>query len=155
MPFILAGLAVLVAAVYYALKLYWTVSARFGPLAGAAAVLACVAIVAGMAIYALRRYRAVHGVKINGERILALRGSWGNLSLDVEHKRGTVALDGQNSAFIFADIDTPSVTEAGDDWILMLRLRHNARPEWPLRLSNGSDARRWAKILTLAIGQKL
>lgn len=155
MPFILAGLAVLAAAVYYALKLYWAASAHFGRFAGAASVAACVAAVVGAAVYALRRYRAVHGVKTAGERVLALRGPWGSLSLDAEHKRGTVALDGQSSGFIFADIEAATVAEAGRAWILTLKLRHNARAEWPLRLSNAGEARRWARILTLAVRQKL
>lgn len=155
MPFILAGIAIVAAAVYYVLQLYRLVGAHFGTFAGIAAVAACVAVVIGAVLYILRRYRAVHGVKIAGERILVLRGPWGSLNLDAEHKRGTVELDGQGSAFIFADIEVPSVAEADGGWILTFKLRHNARAEWPLWFSSSGEARRWARILTLAIHQKL
>jgi hypothetical protein len=155
MPFILAGIAIVAAAVYYAFQLYRLVGTHFGTLAGIGAVAACVAVVMGAAFDTLRRYRAVHGVKIAGERILALRGPWGSLNLDAEHKRGTVELDGQGSAFIFADIEAPSLAEADGGWILTFKLRHNARAVWPLRCSSGREARRWARILTLAIHQKL
>jgi len=155
MPFILAGLALIAAGVYYACQLYWLISRHFGALAGLAAVGACVALLAGAVIHAWRRYRALHGVKIQGERILALRESWGVLNLDAEHKRGDISLDGQSTGFIFADLDPPTVTETEHGWILTVKLRHNARAEWPLPLSNATLAKRWAKILTLAIHQKL
>ncbi|MFJ5383452.1 hypothetical protein ACIPID_17425, partial [Cupriavidus sp. CER94] len=61
MPFILLGIAILVAFVYGLVRLYQLVTAASGMLAGAAADILILAILAALCVAALRRYRAIHG----------------------------------------------------------------------------------------------
>ena len=155
MPFILLGLVLIGALIYGYVRLYHAVAAAFGALAGAGAVALAVALLAALVADGVRRWRAIHGVRIRGERILSLDGTWGTLRVDAERKLGTVALGDTQSRFIFADIaGAEPVSDAGA-WLLALRLEHNARPLWHIPMPTRSHARRWAKIFSLAAQQKL
>lgn len=155
MPFIIAALALLVAIVYGAVNLYATVAARFGALAAGAAILICAALIAGLAVCAVRRYRAVHGVTVKGERRLSLTGPWGSLNIRVEQKSGSLKLAQQAARFVFSDIESAVPAKHGKTWTLVVRLRHNARAEWILPMKNGREANRWARVFSLASAQKL
>lgn len=154
-PFILLGLALIGALIYGYVRLYDTVAAAFGAVAGAGAVAFGVALLAALIADGVRRWRAIHGVRIRGERILSLDGTWGSLRVDAERKLGTVALGDAQSRFIFADIAGAEPVPDAGDWALALRLEHNARPLWQIPMPTRTHARRWAKILALAAQQKL
>ncbi|KJK22048.1 membrane protein [Burkholderiaceae bacterium 16] len=155
MPFIIAGLALIGALIYGAVRLYATVAAAFGWIAGTAAVVFCAALLAAFVASLVRRYRAIHGVKVKGERILSLEGSWGKVRVDPERKRGALDVDGQQTKFIFADIAGASALENGGKWKLALRLEHNAQGGWNIPMANRKEALRWVKIFDLAAVQKL
>lgn len=155
MPFIIAGLALIGALIYGAVRLYIAVDAAFGWVAGTAAVVVYAALLAGFVVSLVRRYRAIHGVKVRGERILSLEGTWGSLRVDPERKRGSLDIGGQQTRFIFADIAGASPLESGGKWMLELRLEHNAQASWTIPTANRKEAMRWAKIFDLAAIQKL
>lgn len=155
MPFILLGFAVLGALIYGAIRLYQTVAAAFGAIAGAGAVVLATALLFALVAGFVRRYRAIHGVNVKGERILSLAGPWGSLRVDAEQKRGTLALDDARSRFIFADIAGAEPTNDQGTWVLALSLKHNAQPLWRIPMPTRTEARRWAKIFSLAAEQKL
>jgi len=154
-PFILLGLAVIGALIYGAVRLYQTVAAAFGGFAGAGAVVLAIALLMASIADFVRRYRAIHGVDVKGERILSLEGTWGSLRVDAEQKRGTLALDDAQSRFIFADIAGAEPANDQGAWVLALSLKHNARPLWRLPMPTHKEARRWAKIFLLAAEQRL
>jgi len=77
MPFIIAAFALVGLLIYGAVRLYALVAAAYGAVAGGAAVLMAVALLACALMFLIRRYRAVHGVNVKGERIVSLSGSWG------------------------------------------------------------------------------
>ncbi|CAG9177018.1 hypothetical protein LMG23992_03394 [Cupriavidus laharis] len=155
MPFILLGLAVIGALIYGYVRLYHAVAGAFGTLAGAGAVALAAALLAALVADGVRRWRAIHGVRIQGERILSLDGTWGSLRVDAERKLGMVALGDAQSRFIFADIAGAEPVLKAGAWALALRLEHNARPLWQIPMPTRTHARRWAKILALAAQQKL
>lgn len=155
MPFIIAGLALIGALIYGAVRLYATVAAAYGTIAGTAAVVFCAALLVAFVASLVRRYRAIHGVKIKGERILSLEGAWGTMRVDPERKRGALDVDGQQAKFIFADIASATALENGSAWMLALRLEHHAQGSWQIPMASRKEALRWAKIFGLAAVQKL
>jgi membrane protein implicated in regulation of membrane protease activity len=155
MPFIIAALALVGLLIYGAIRLYAAVALVFGALAGAGAVLVAAALVVGAVASLIRRHRAIHGVNVKGQRILALCGAWGELSVDAEGKRGSVRLEGQQARFIFADIAGADPVAANGKWTLVLHLRHQSQAEWPIPMEGQGEAKRWAKIFALSITQEL
>ncbi|WP_454722178.1 MULTISPECIES: hypothetical protein [Cupriavidus] len=155
MPFILAGLALIGALLYGAVRLYAAVAAMAGPLAGAAAVAAGVALLVALAASLLRRYRAIHGRTIDGARVVSVAGPWGSLRIEADNKRGYLDLGGQQAKFLFADIAGATAAGNGDTWMLGLALEHNAQARWDIPMASRKDALRWEKIIGLAAAQKL
>lgn len=155
MPIILLGLAVIAAFVYGLVRLYQTVAAAAGTLAGTAAVLAVLAVLTALFVAWLRRYRAIHGRRVKGERILALRGDWGNLRIDAERKNGVLEMGGQRQVMIFADIDGARPEARQGHWYVVVALQHHKQAEWAIPVPDRDTANRWAKIFRLAAQQKL
>lgn len=155
MPFIIAALALVGLLVYGAVRLYAMVAGAYGALAGAAAVLVAVALLAAMVVTFVRRHRAIHGVNVKGQRIVSLKGDWGQIAVDAEQKRGTLRLHGQDARFLFADIAGADAAERDGAWVLALRLKHQAQAEWAIPMRDRGEAKRWAKIFALAATQEL
>lgn len=155
MPFILLGLALIAAFVYGLALLYRNVAAAFGTLAGAGAVLAILAALTALGVAWLRRYRAVHGRRINGERVVRLEGDWGSLRLDAERKNGVLEMGGQREVLIFADIGEARPEPRQGRWFVVLTLHHHRQAEWAIPMPDRDTATRWEKIFRLAAAQKL
>ncbi len=155
MPFILVGIALVFALLYALFWLYSAVAALYGQVAGLAAVAAMVALFVGAIRLILLHHRSIHGVVVNGNRILSCSDDWGGIRVDAEQKQGTLRLNGQIVHFIFADIVRADPVDDGDCWTLTLRLAHTPQAEWHIPIGNGRQVRRWAKILRLAATQEL
>ncbi len=155
MPFILFGLALIVAFVYGLVRLYQTVAAAFGAWAGSAAVLVVLAALTALGMAWLRHYRAIHGRRIGGERVLSLAGEWGSLRLDAERKNGVLEMAGQREVLIFADIAEARPEARQGRWHVVLTLRHHKQAEWVIPVPDRNAASRWEKIFRLAAAQKL
>ncbi len=155
MPFIIAGFAAVGLLVYGAVRLYLMVALAYGAVAGGTAVLVATALLVGVIVTLVRRYRAIHGVNVKGQRIVSTSGSWGEIAVDAEQKRGTLQLHGQHARFLFADIAGADAAERDGAWTLALRLKHQAQAEWSIPMRNRQEAKRWAKILALAATQEL
>lgn len=135
--------------------LYTTMAATFGRFAGIAAVLLAALFIALFIGMLVNRYRAIHGVAVRGQRVLVLKCAWGQIRIDAVQKRGELNLSGKTADFIFADIESARTVAQGKAWTLELLLKHNGQALWTIPMSNGKQARRWAKILTLAATQEL
>lgn len=155
MPLLLIPLLLVGITVYGAIRLYTSVTMRFGPVAGVAALALAAAAAAGLAAWLVHRHRFIHGKTVNGQRILKLSGSWGQLTLDANQKQGSLTLHDSTAHFIFADIAGVTRTEHDSGQAVTLRLDHAAQPEWHIPLQDARQARRWARILDLAAEQKL
>ncbi|SDP06879.1 hypothetical protein SAMN04488595_104151 [Ralstonia sp. 25mfcol4.1] len=154
-PFILLGIAILAAFVYGLVRLYQLVTAASGTLAGAAADILILAILAALCVAWLRRYRAIHGRRVKGERILALHGDWGSLKVDAERKNCALEMNGQRQVLIFADIEAARPEARQGRWYVVVALRHGKPAEWVIPVANRDAADLWAKIFRLAAVQKL
>ena len=152
---IVAALLIIAAVIYGAVMLYMTVAADFGQAAGAAAVVLAALLLALFVKMLISRYRTIHGVTIKGKRVLAMKDAWGQIHIDAIQKRGELHLHGKPAYFIFADIASAQAVAHGKTWTLELRLNHNSQALWIIPMSNGKQARRWAKIVTLAATQEL
>jgi membrane protein implicated in regulation of membrane protease activity len=155
LPIIVVGLALIGAIAYGAAELYMTVAAAFGWPAGIGALLLAAALLAALTAELVRRYRRIHGATVKGQRILALAAAWGAIHIDAGQKHGSISVNGQQARFIFADIAGAQAIARDAGWALVLRLQHNARAEWAIPMKDRKDARRWAKIFSLAAAQKL
>jgi hypothetical protein len=154
-PFVIAGFALVAALIYGGVGLYGLVAGAFGALAGTAAVMVAAALLVAFGVALMRRYRAVHGVKVAGERVVAASGTWGAIRIDAERKRGTLSVDERKASFLFADIAGARAVSQGGAWALVLSLEHNAQAEWILPIGKRADVDRWVKIVRLAAEQKL
>ncbi len=155
MPFILAAFALVGLLVYGAARLYLQVASAYGAVAGGAAVLVAAGLLAALVLTLVRRHRAFHGVNVKGQRVVSLSGSWGQVAVDAEQKRGTLSLHGQNARFLFADIAGADAVEREGAWTLALRLKHQTQAEWPIPMRSRQEAKRWARIFALAAAQEL
>lgn len=155
MPFILLALVVLAGIVYGAVRLYGAVALRFGTLAAVATIVVCVLIVVWLVVDALCRYRAVHGVRRDGKRLVSVSGEWGELTLDADRKMGTLRVDGHETRFVFSDVTSAHPVNEGGRWSLTLELAHNAQPSWRVPMPGRALAQRWTKIFRLANAHRL
>ncbi|AJC23424.1 hypothetical protein [Pandoraea pulmonicola] len=155
MPFILLALVVLAGIVYGAVRLYAIVAMRFGTLAAVATIAMCVLVVAWFVMDAVRRYRAVHGVRREGKRLVRVAGEWGELALDADHKMGTIRVDGRETRFVFSDVASVHPVSEGGRWSLVMTLAHNTQPEWRVPMPGRALAKRWTKIFRLANAHRL
>jgi hypothetical protein len=149
------GAGVTGAFVYGVVQLYLKVAAAYGAIAGTAAVVALLAALTALAVRWLQRYRAIHGKRVNGERVLMLTGDWGSLRLDAERKNGVLEMNGRRVVLIFADIGEARAVAADGKWHIALTLHHHTPADWKIPVADGSTANRWSKIFTLAAAQKL
>ena len=154
MPIVLAFIA-LAALIYGAVALYMVVAAEFGWLAGVGANVLAVAVIAGLIAAAVRRYRMVHGKTVNGKRVLSLQASWGDIRIDAIEKRGVLTVDAARAQFIFTDIAHVQALVRDGNWMLALRLEHQAQHDWEIPMRDRRQAHRWARIFTLAAEQSL
>lgn len=155
MPFILLGLAVIAAFLYGLVRLYQTVSATFGELAGSIVDLAIVLTLVALGIAWLRRYRSIHGRRVKGERVLTLAGEWGTLKVDAERKNSVLEMHGQREVMIFADIDAARPEARQGRWFVVVASRLHRQGGWSIPMPDRNQADRWVKIFRLAAQQKL
>ncbi|MFT0548880.1 hypothetical protein ACMHYO_21385 [Allopusillimonas ginsengisoli] len=154
MPLLLLPI-LLVALVLGAVWLFNQVALAFGSFAGFGAILAVIAVFVALIAWLLKRYRAIHGTNVRGQRVLSTEGSWGVLRLSVGEKSGTLTLQGHNADFIFADIAQAQAVLEDDGWAVHLTLRHQSRADWLIPMYGRKQAKRWAKIMSYAATQKL
>ena len=153
MPLLLIPL-VIAAMLFGAYRLYAEVADRFGAMVGTGAVILAVAILIGLVIGLIARHRYYHGKLQAGRRLLDVSGEWGELTLNANDKHGRLQLNQQEVRFIFADIAAASCTDAPEASVL-LQLRHAAQDTWRIPMANRRQAKRWARILSLAASQQL
>lgn len=142
---------ILLAAALFGLYRLYVFTAGFGgAIAAVAAVLATAAMAVGCVAFSVQRYRAVHGRRIQGERLLEASGDWGHLVVNADGRRAQLRLDGQEVDFIFGDIASVAPSANPSNPCVVLQLRTTPMRDWHIPMPNPREARRWARILTLA-----
>ncbi|HTR05187.1 MAG TPA: hypothetical protein VMJ11_00660 [Paraburkholderia sp.] len=138
---------------------YWSFNAiavRFGMgMAVGAAVLAAALFVALVAWWWRRRREIAPNVRGEGDWTHRVAGAWGEARLAAGKRLCEVTQGGAHGAYIFADLRGAQAARDADGWHVALRVADPKRPLWQLPMQNEREAKRWARIFTLAIAQHL
>jgi hypothetical protein len=166
MPIVVA-LAALVALIYGAVWSFHALSAHFGlGVATGAAVVAAALVVAGI-LYLLYRIREVApniARGQDGDWTHELTREWGGVRLAAGKRLCDLRVGDERGGYIFADLRGARVQQAAGgaagaggpgEWQVALDVKDPKRGEWLLPMRDRREARKWARILSLAVEQKL
>lgn len=159
MPIVLALIA-LIALIYGAVRSFNAIDARFGlGVAIGVALAVAAAIAAGIAYWLARRRE----VAPNLPRVKSDEGAgwthelardWGGVRLAAGKRLLDVRVGDARGHYIFADLRGARIDESGRSHVL-LDVADPAHGQWRLPMQNRAEARQWARILSLAVAQKL
>jgi len=152
---ILVLLIALIALVYGAVRAFDALSVRYGSdiATGLAALVAALVAVA-IAAFAQRR-REVAANLHEGDWTHGLSGEWGEVRLAAGKRLCDIRVGPQRGAYIFADLRSAEPRREADGWRVALHVDDRAHPLWLLPMRGEREAKRWVRIFTLAIGQRL
>lgn len=163
MPIVVA-LAVLVALIYGAVWSFHALSARFGVgVATGVAVVVAALIVAAIAYWLQRRREVAPNIAKgqDGDWTHELTRDWGGVRLAAGKRLCDLRVGDQSGGYIFADLRgarvQPAAGAAGA-WQVALDVRDAKDPqrrEWLLPMRDQREARKWARILSRAVEQRL
>ncbi|HEV3430984.1 MAG TPA: hypothetical protein VG320_24155 [Paraburkholderia sp.] len=149
-------LFVFAALIYGAVWSYHAIAAQFGAAVAIGAAVVAAAVVVALIAYWLRRRRDVapnlHG---EGDWTHRVAGAWGEARLAAGKRLCNIKLGEQHGAYIFADLQGATPERDANGWHVALRVADARQPLWPLPMPSEREAKRWARVFTLAIAQKL
>lgn len=138
---------------------YWSfnaIAAQFGlGVAVGAAVLAAALFVALVAWWWRRRRDIAPNLRGEGEWTHRVAGAWGEARLAAGKRLCEVTQGGAHGAYIFADLQGAQPGRDANGWHVALRVADPKRTLWQLPMQSEREAKRWARIFTLAIAQNL
>lgn len=153
---ILVLLFVFAALVYGAVWSYQAIAAQFGTGVAIGVAVVAAVIVAALIAHWLRRRRDIapnlHG---EGDWTHRVSGPWGEVRLAAGKRLCDITQGAEHGAYIFADMQSAQPERDANGWHVALRVADARRPLWQLPMPGEREARRWARIFTLAIAQKL
>ncbi|WP_321783029.1 hypothetical protein [Paraburkholderia sp. J94] len=153
---ILVLLFAFAALVYGAVWSFHALCARFGlGVAVSVAVVVAAAIVALAARWWRRRQDVAPNLRGDGDWTHRVAGAWGEARLAAHKRLCEVTCDGAHGAYIFADLQDAQAQHDANGWHVALRVTDAKRPLWQLPMTSEREAKRWARIFTLAIAQRL
>jgi hypothetical protein len=152
---IVVGLLVLIALVYGAVVAFNTIAARFGiALAIIVAVVLLLLIAAALARWWQRRREVAPNVR-DGDWTHRLEGPWGELKFAADKRLCDITVASEHGAYIFADIVAARPERDDSAWQVHMTVRDPKHPVWSIPMSSEREANRWARIVGLAVVQKL
>jgi hypothetical protein len=166
MPIVLA-LVALVALIYGAVWSFHALSARFGlGVATGVAVVVAALIAAAIAYWWQRRCEVAPNVARSkgGDWTHELECEWGGVRLAAGKRLCDLRVGDERGGYIFADLRGARVQQAAGgaagaggpgEWQVALDVKDPKRGEWLLPMRDRREARKWARILSLAVEQKL
>lgn len=160
---IFVALAALAALIWGTVWSFDALQARFGlpaALAAAAVVLAALALAARVWV---RRRREVAPNIADGVWTHQLDAHGARVRLSAPGRLVSMEVGGEHGEFIFADLADAAVRRAGGAWAVELKVRAVAqagargvkRAEWVIPVGSEREAKRWSRIFTLAMEQRL
>lgn len=152
---IVVGLAVLVALIYGAVWSFDALRAHFGigVAVGVAAVV--VVLIVAAVVYWLRRRREVAANIHEGDWTHELKAEWGWIRLAAGKRLCEIQVDGQQGAYIFADLQGVDVLPVGEQFKLAVTVRDAKHSVWEAPMQDRRRALQWKRIFGLAIEQRL
>lgn len=152
---ILIVLLVFAALVWGAIAAFHAVAAQFG--AGVAIGVSCVvAVLLALALAAwLRSRREIAPNTREGGWTHAVRH--GAVELKLSSTQGLLWLsqDGATGNYTLTDVTACRARQDGERWQLAVELRDTRHPAWALPMPSQREAKRWARVVTLAKAGKL
>ncbi|MGF6697913.1 hypothetical protein OKW38_002525 [Paraburkholderia sp. MM5496-R1] len=154
MPIVVALIA-LIALGYGAVRAFYALQAAFGlAVAEGVAVLVALLIAGALAYWRQRRREVAPNVR-DGDWTHELKGSWGSVRLAAAKRLCEIRVGDQQGAYIFADLLGAEAQDRDAQARLALKVKDSRHGEWLVPMSNERAARRWQRIFSLAIEQKL
>jgi hypothetical protein len=154
MPIVVVLIA-LVALVWGAIWSFHAISAQFGfAVATGAAVVVALLLMAAVLAWWRRRQEVAPNVK-QGDWTHELARDWGGLRLAAGKRLCDVRLDAADGHYIFADLKRARAEASGAGWRVVIDVKDAKHPEWVLPMQDRRDARKWSRIVGLAVDQKL
>jgi hypothetical protein len=154
MPIVLA-LALLGALIYGALWSYDFLLSHFGLATALSAAALALLLLAALTAWLVRRHRDVAPNAATGPWTHVLERDWGVLQLNAPHRLIKVTLHGQSGEYIFADLVAVAVQSGQDGWAVALEVRDRDHAHWRLPMRERREAQRWARVIRLAMAQRL
>ncbi|WP_118179840.1 hypothetical protein [Paraburkholderia phosphatilytica] len=152
---ILVGLLVLIGLGYGAVVAFDAIAAHFGQgVAIAVAVVVALLIVAALARWWQRRREVAPNVR-DGDWTHRLHGPWGELKFAADKRLCDVTVAGEHGAYIFADINGATPERSGDACSVRMTVKDPKHSQWNIPVAGEREAKRWARIVALAVAQKL
>ncbi|HKT95251.1 MAG TPA: hypothetical protein VJS30_01790 [Paraburkholderia sp.] len=153
---ILVLLFVFAALAYGAARSFQALAARFGTdvAIGVAAVVVA-ALAALLANWLQRRREVAPNLRGEGGWTHRVAGAWGEARLAAGKRLCEVTLGTAHGAYIFADLQGAQPTRDASGWQVALSVADAGKPLWHLPMPSEREAKRWARIFTLAIAQRL
>ncbi len=144
------------ALVYGALRAYQSIAAHFcvGVALGAAVVAALI-VIALIAYWLQRRRDIAPNLHGEGNWTHRVGGAWGEARLAAGKRLCEITQGAEHGAYIFADLQSAQPERDASGWHVALRVSDARKPLWRLPMPSEREAKRWARIFTLAIAQKL
>jgi uncharacterized membrane protein YuzA (DUF378 family) len=154
MPIILALviLGALAAGVVYSFDL---VTARLGEPAAIGMFVVIALVVIALLVHWIQRYRAVLPNTKEGDWTHTCMETWGGIRLSATKGLLWLSLDGAEGTYTLTELQDCAAQNEGERWSVLLKVRGKARAEWKLPMPSQREAKRWARILTLAQAQRL
>ncbi|WP_322049007.1 hypothetical protein [Paraburkholderia sp. J67] len=144
------------ALIYGAVWSYHAIAAHFGTgVAIGAAVVAAALVIALIARWLQRRRDIAPNLHGEGNWTHRVAGAWGEARLAAGKRLCELTQGAQHGAYIFADLQGAQPARDANGWHVELRVSDAAKPLWQLPMPSEREAKRWARIFTLAIAQKL
>ncbi|WP_027796479.1 hypothetical protein [Paraburkholderia acidipaludis] len=153
---ILVLLFAFVAFVYGAVVSFHALAQRFGMhVAVAVAVVVAAVLVALAARWWQRRRDVAPNLRGDGDWTHGVSGEWGAVRLAAGKRLCELTLGGAHGAYIFADLRGAQPAREAGRWCVALDVVDTKRPVWNVPMASEREAKRWTRIFTLAMAQRL
>jgi len=154
MPILVIPLA-LIALAYGAVRAFDAVALRYGSDIATGVAALVLALLASVVAHFVQRRREIAPNFRDGDWTHRFAGDWGELRLAAGKRLCDVRVGAAHGSYIFADLNRAEVRHEAGGWRVALDVADRKHPRWLLPARSEREARRWARILTLAIAQKL
>lgn len=152
---IVVGVAVLVALIYGAVWSFDALRMHFGLGVAVGVAVVVIALIAAAVVYWLRRRREVAANIHDGDWTHELKADWGWVRLAAGKRLCEIQVDGQQGAYIFADLQGAEVVAVGEQFKLAVKVRDLKHPVWEVPMRDRGQAVQWQRVFGLAIEQRL
>ncbi|SAK40853.1 hypothetical protein [Caballeronia ptereochthonis] len=160
MPIVVA-FVVLALLIYGAVWSFNALHAHFGlGVAVGVAVMVALAIVAGIMRWIASRREIAPNLRKgeHGDWTHELETDWGGVRIAAAKRLCDVRVGDERGSYIFADLRGARMQEPGSAngaWQVVLDVQDAKHGEWKLPMRDRGEARKWARILSLATRQRL